>query len=137
MSVGVGLNGYALDLSFCLVPTPILYRGKGAYRAVRRCAAGKVNRCVRRGIDPGFIRLKGGTLLHDAGVSGSLTQPLGRLGAYLIRRRLCESNLKGLLAHSDDQFLTWGLGRFLLPLEGVGLSPVPTPLRSHAQQTRQ
>lgn len=108
MSAGVGLNGYALALSFCLVPTPILH-----------------------------LRLEGGILLHDAEVSGNLTQPLGRLGAYLIRRRLCESNLKGLLAHSDDQFLTWGLGRFLLPLEGVGLSPVPMPLRSHAQQTHQ
>ena len=111
--------------SFCGHPTPQPPTPKGqggSKRGVKRCATGKARRFAQRGIDPGFKYLEGGNPLLDAGRVVNSAQSLGRLGAYLIRRRLCGGGLEGLLICSDDQFLSSGFGRLPLAPGGRGAS---------------
>ncbi len=120
----VGVNGWASALSFCSAPppSPLPHRVGGAYRTVKRCAVGKARRLTRWGIDPGFINLEGGNPLRDDGKVEGSTGSLGRLGAALIRRRLCGGDMAGLQAHPDDQFLSPSLSRVPLAPSGRGAS---------------
>ena len=95
----------ALSFSSPPPPAPTPAGVGGLNRTVKRCAMGKATRFTQRGIDPGFTQLEGGNPLLNTGSFGSSAQPFGRLGAYLIRRRLCGSSVVELPVYSGDLLL--------------------------------
>jgi hypothetical protein len=98
--------GKALAFSFHPTPQPPTPEGQGGLnRGVKRCAVDKARRFIRQGIDPGFMNLEGGNPLREAGRVTNSAQSLVSLGAALIRRRLCGSELVGSPVHPDDLLL--------------------------------
>jgi hypothetical protein len=86
-------------------PTP---EGQGELkRGVKRCATGKATRPgSTTTFDLDANHLESGNPLLDTGTRANSTQLRARLGAALIRRRLCETGLAGFLVHPDDEFPT-------------------------------
>ena len=93
-------------------PAPTPAGVGGLNRTVKHCAVGKARRFTQRGIDPGFVNLESGNPLLDAGRSAGSPKQLVRLGAYLIRRRLCGSSFSEMPIFSD----------------GLLSDPAPSPL---------